>query len=82
MSILLNQTTHKQTLPISLQPLNFNPALLKAPKTLKDFVLQFWHKKEIFDLQKGHNNGIDLANKTSLFYNYTIDIFVFVTAII
>ena len=50
--------------------------------TLKDFFHQFHHKKEIFDLQKRHNNGLDLANKSSFFNNYTIDVFLFVTAII
>ena len=65
--ILLNQTTHKQILPISLQSSDFNSDLLKAPKTLKDFVHKFWHKKEIFYLQKEHNNGLDLANKDSFF---------------
>ena len=54
---LLNETTHKQTLPISLQSFGFNPDLLKLQKkTLKDFVHQFQHKKEIFDFQKRHNN--------------------------
>ena len=80
--ILLNQMTHKQTLPISLQSFDFDSNLLQAPKTLKDFVHQFWHKKEISDLQKRHNNGLDLANKNSFFNNYTIDIFLFVTALI
>ena len=51
--ILLNWTTHEQTLLISLQTFDINPDLLEAPKTLKDFVHQFWHKKEICDLQKG-----------------------------
>ena len=49
--VLLNWTTHEQTLPISLQSFVFNLHLLKVPKTLKDVVHQFWHKKEIFDLQ-------------------------------
>ena len=48
--ILLNWATHKQTLPISLHSLRLDPDLLKSPKTLKDFVHQFQHKKEIFDL--------------------------------
>ena len=39
--ILLNQTTHEQTLPISLQSFDFNSDLQKAPKTVKDFVHQF-----------------------------------------
>ena len=51
--LLLNWTMHKQTLSISLQSFNFDPGLLKAPKTLQDFAYQFWHKKEIFVLQKG-----------------------------
>ena len=36
--ILLNRTTHEQTLPILLQSFKFNSDLLKAPKTLKDYV--------------------------------------------
>ena len=59
--ILLNQTTHEHTLPISLQSLDFDPNLLKSPKPLKDFVHTFQHKKEIFDLQKWHNNDLHLA---------------------
>ena len=50
--ILLKRIIYEQTLPISLKSFDFNSELLKAPKTLKDFVHQFWHKKEIFDLQK------------------------------
>ena len=34
---------------------------------LKDFAHQVWHKKEVFDLQKRHNNGLDLVNKNSFF---------------
>ena len=80
--ILLNQTTHKQTLPISLQSFDFDPDLLKSPKTLKDFVDQFQHKKETFDFQKKYNNGLDLAKENCFFNSYTVDIFLFVSAII
>ena len=38
--ILLNQTTHQQTLPISSQSFDFDPDLLKSSKTIKDFVHQ------------------------------------------
>ena len=48
--LLLNWTTHEETLPISLQSFDFNPDLLESPKPLKDFVHQFQHNKEIFDL--------------------------------
>ena len=78
--ILLNRTTYKQTLPISLKSFDFNSELLKAPKTLKDFVYQFWHKNGIFDLQERHD--LELPNKNVSFNNYTVDIFMLVTAII
>ena len=68
--ILLNETTLQQTLPMSLQPFNFNSDLLKSPKTLKDFVHQFQHKKEIFDFQKRHNDDLDLAKKNCFFSIY------------
>ena len=64
--ILLNWTTHEQTLSIYLESFDFNSDLIKAPKTSKDFVHHFWHRKEIFDLQERHNNGLDLANKKLL----------------
>ena len=80
--ILFNQTTHEQILPNSLQSFDFNPDLLKSPKMLKDFVYPFQHKKETFDLQNRHNNDFDLAMRNSFFSNCTIDIFMFVTAII
>ena len=43
--LLVSQTTHEQILPISLQSFDFDPDLLKSPKTLKDFFHQFQHKK-------------------------------------
>ena len=53
------------------------------PKTLKDFIHQYKHKKEIFDLQEKQVNNEELvSNKNSFFNNYIIDIFLFVTALI
>ena len=46
--ILLNRTTYEQTLPISWKSFDFNSELLKAPKTLKDFVHQFGIKGKFF----------------------------------
>ena len=68
--ILLNWTTHEQTIPISLQSFYWN-----LQKTLKDFVHQFQHKMEIFDFWKKHNDDLDLAKKNSFLNNYTLDIF-------
>ena len=39
--ILLNRTTYKEILPISLEKFEIKLEMLKAPKTLKDFVYQF-----------------------------------------
>ena len=67
-SILLHRTIYKQALPISLKLPEFNSELLTAPQTLKDFVHQFHHKKEIFDLQERHTNTeLELPNKNFFF---------------
>ena len=72
-----------QTLPISLKLPEFNSKLLTTPQTLEDFVHQFHHKKEIFDIHERHTNTeLELPNKNFFFNNYIIDIFLFVTAII
>ena len=49
--------------------------------TLKDFIHHFKHQQEIFDLKERHGND-NLVNKNFFFNNYTVDIFLFVTAII
>ena len=59
-----------------------NLICLNHQKLLKDYVYQFQHKKEIFDLLIRHNDDLNLAKKKSFFNNYTIDIFLFITAII
>ena len=64
--ILKNKTTFKQTLPLSLNISKFDSELLAAPKTLKDFIHQYKHKKEIFDLKERHDNmDKNLPNKIS-----------------
>ena len=81
--ILMNRTTHKQTLPISLNLSKFDFKLLMAPKTLKDFVQHYHHKKEIFDLQERNTNvKLELPNKISFFFKLYYRYFLFVTAII
>ena len=42
--ILMDKTTFKQTLPISLKTSNFGSDFLTAPKTLKDFIHQYKRK--------------------------------------
>ena len=51
--ISLSRTTYEQTLPISLKSSDFDSDLLKAPKTLKDFVHQYQHKEKLLICKKG-----------------------------
>ena len=54
--ILLNRTTYKKTLPIGMKSFEFDSfgsESLKAPKTLKDFVHQFQHKRKSLICRKG-----------------------------
>ena len=81
--ILMDRTTYEQTLPISLNLSGFDSKLLTVPTTLKDFVHQYHHKKEIFDLHERHTiMELELPNKNFFFSNYTIDIFLFLIAVI
>ena len=66
--ILLNRTTYKQTLSISLRYLTLNLIYTKHQWHLKDFNHQFGHQNEIFDLKKRHNND-DLSIKISFWIN-------------
>ena len=77
--ILKNWTTCEQVLPISLKMFDCNSQLLEAPKTLKDFVYQYKQKKEILDKPE---NQINEISKHSFFYNYIMDIFLFIAAIL
>ena len=83
--ILTNKTKSEHTLPIFLNDTSFNKTLLSGPQTLKDYISQYKHKKEIFDLKETHNiNEVDTEspNKNFLTNNFIVDIFVFVIAII
>ena len=80
--ILKNKTTFEQTLPISLKMSKFNSELLTAPKNLKDFIHQYKYKKEIFDLNERYDATDIATNKTFFSNNYTVDVFLFVTAVI
>ena len=77
--ILQNWTIHEQVLPHSLQTFDFDSKLLKAPKTLKDFVYQYQQKKQILDKQEHNCNK---TSKHSSFDNYIMDVFLFKAAIL
>ena len=83
--ILTNKTTLEYTLPIFLNKRMFDNTLLSAPLTLKEYINQYKHDSEIFDLKERHDIDeldIEFANKNSFTNNFIIDIFVFVIAII
>ena len=73
--ILMNKTTLKQTLPISLNISKFDSELLFAHRNLKNFIHQYKCKKEIFVLKKKRHYTIDITtNKNFLSNNYIVDV--------
>ena len=59
--------------------------LLSAPLTLKEYIAQYKHDKEIFDLKERHDIDeleTEFVSKNFFTNNFIIDVFVFVIAII
>ena len=52
MPVIRNWTNQEQILPIALKSFEINSSLLKAPKTLKEYVNQFREKRKLLDLQE------------------------------
>ena len=83
--ILKNWPTKEQILTISLEALEINSSLLSVPKMLKDFVHQFKHRKQIFDIEEEHidEEREKLNTKFSSFLNsFILDVFLFVTTFV
>ena len=56
-----------------------------APQTLKEYISQYKHQKEIYDLKERHDiNELDLKTPNKIFFtnNFIMDVFVFIIAII
>ena len=51
MPILTNKSTLEFTLPVFLNKSTFDDTLLSAPLTLIEYIAQYKHEKEIFDLK-------------------------------
>ena len=79
--VINSKTTFDQTLPISLNASKIDPNLLPASSGLKEFIQQYTHKKEIFDLKEGTITD-SITNRNFFSDNYVIDIFLFIGAII
>ena len=74
--IIKNKTIFKQTLTVSLNIFKFDSTLLTASSNLKNFIHQYTHDKEIFDLQERHDNTELITNKNFFSEkNYIIDVF-------
>ena len=80
--IIKNKLAFEQILPISFNIFKFDPTLLTASSDLKEFIHRYTNDKEIFDLEKRHDNTELNTNKNFFSDNYIIDIFLFITAII
>ena len=50
--VLTNQTRSKYTLAIFLNDIRFDETLWSTPQILKEYILQYTQKKEIFDFQR------------------------------
>ena len=48
-------TTQEQVLPLFIENFDFEPKLLSAPQTMKDFITQYKYRKEITDKQNQKN---------------------------
>ena len=76
--IFQNWVKQEQVIPISIQTLEIDSKLLKAPEMLKDLVQQYKQKRQA--LNKVNKNKND--TKRSFFNNIVLDIFLFVAVIL
>ena len=83
-SICMSISTSEITLPVFLNKSTFNETLLLAPLTLKEYVAQYKHDKEIFDLEERHDmDELEKEHANKNFFNsQVIKIFKFIVAII
>ena len=82
--IFTNKSTLEITLPVFLNKTKFDESLLSAPLTLKEYIAQYKHDKEIFDLKERHDIDElekEFANK-NFFNSQVVKIFKFIVAIL
>ena len=84
--ILTNKTTSEYTLLIFINNSRFSDSLFTAHQTLKDYISQYKHQKEIFDLKERHDdiNKLDLETPNKNFFtnNFIVDVFIFMIAVV
>ena len=82
--IFTNKLMSEITLPVFLNRTKIDKSLSSAPLTLKEYIAQYKHDKEIFDLKERHDiNELEkeFANK-NFFNSHVVKIFKFVVSII
>ena len=85
MPILTNKSTSEFSLLVFLNKSTFDETLLSATLTLKEYIAQYKHEKEIFDLKERHDIeelDTEFSNKSFFTNNFIIDTFVFIVVII
>ena len=85
MPIPTKKSTSEFTIPVFLNKITFDDTLLSTPLTLKEYIAQYKHEKEIFDLKARHDIDeleIEFPNKNFFTNNFIIDTFVFIIVII
>ena len=82
--VLTNWTTQEQVLPLSIDKFNFNPKLLSAPQTMKDFITQYKYRKEITEKQnKKKIDKAQIGSKLGSFLDsFIVDMLLFIAALI
>ena len=83
-SISTNWTTQEQILPISIENFEFNPKLLNALKTLKDFLTQYKYRKKITEEREQKEIEEDKISSRfgSFLDSFMVDMLLFITALI
>ena len=81
---ITNKSTSEAILPVFLNKSKFDESLLSAPLTLKEYISQYKHDKEIFGSKERHDIDElekEIANK-NFFNSKIVKIFKFMVAII
>ena len=83
-SVLTNWTMQEQILPISIENFEFDPKLITAPKTMKDFQTQYKYRKEITEEQDQKEiEEANISSKLGSFLdNFMVDMLFFIAALI
>ena len=79
-----NWTTQEEVFPVSIENFDFDPKLLTAPQTMKDFLTQYKYRKEITDKQNQKEiEKAQIGSKLGSFLDsFMVDVLLFIAALI